>query len=174
MSCCWGRVTVHCEAADDATAPDLEMIRYLVPEVFNGALVDSLSGHALSVAGLAASFLLEGEEPPSLLAPPLSICSVVRAQTPGWLLSVCLGQWESLKLNLSSIYILFLYHLVVKMRHCKSEIQKTPISIFANEIEITVSTGLIAQRIASLINWAQFKESNLILHSDRRISKIGF
>uniref|UniRef100_A0AAZ3NWF4 plus-end-directed kinesin ATPase n=1 Tax=Oncorhynchus tshawytscha TaxID=74940 RepID=A0AAZ3NWF4_ONCTS len=72
--------------SDDATPPDLEktleLIRYLVPEVFNGALVDSLSGHALSAAGLAASFLLEGEEPPSLPAPPLSICSVIRAQKP--------------------------------------------------------------------------------------------
>uniref|UniRef100_A0AAZ3PRY2 plus-end-directed kinesin ATPase n=1 Tax=Oncorhynchus tshawytscha TaxID=74940 RepID=A0AAZ3PRY2_ONCTS len=54
--------------SDDETPPDrektLELIRYLVPEVFNGALVDSLSGHALSAAGLAASFLLEGEGPP--------------------------------------------------------------------------------------------------------------
>ncbi|XP_028977410.2 kinesin-like protein KIF1A isoform X4 [Esox lucius] len=73
-------------AADDDTPPDrektLELIRYLVPEVFNGALVDSLSGHALSAAGLAASFLLEGEETPSLPAPPLSIYSVIRAQKP--------------------------------------------------------------------------------------------
>uniref|UniRef100_A0AAZ3REC7 plus-end-directed kinesin ATPase n=1 Tax=Oncorhynchus tshawytscha TaxID=74940 RepID=A0AAZ3REC7_ONCTS len=71
--------TCDCEVADDETPPDrektLELIRYLVPEVFNGALVDSLSGHALSAAGLAASFLLEGEGPPSLPAPPLSIFS---------------------------------------------------------------------------------------------------
>ncbi|MEQ2273138.1 Kinesin-like protein kif1a, partial [Xenotaenia resolanae] len=51
----------------------LELIRYLVPDVFNGVLVDSLSGHALSAAGLAASFLLEANEQAQLPAPPISI-----------------------------------------------------------------------------------------------------
>ncbi|XP_076735891.1 kinesin-like protein KIF1A isoform X6 [Maylandia zebra] len=60
----------------------LELIRYLVPDVFNGSLVDSLSGHALSAAGLAASFLLEGNEQAQLPAPPISICSVIKAQKP--------------------------------------------------------------------------------------------
>ncbi|KAL2090422.1 hypothetical protein ACEWY4_015110 [Coilia grayii] len=73
--------------ADKDTPSDqektLELIRYLVPEVFNGALVDSLSCHALSAAGMAASFLLEMEERASLPAPPISICSVIKAQTPG-------------------------------------------------------------------------------------------
>lgn len=62
----------------------LDLIRYLVPDVFNGALVDSLSGHALSAAGLAASFLLEANEQAQLPAPPISICSVIKAQKPGW------------------------------------------------------------------------------------------
>ncbi len=83
-SCCW------VWAVDSDASPDreksLELIRYLVPDVFNGALVDSLSGHALSAAGLAASFLLEGNEQAQLTAPPTSICSVIKAQKPGWLL----------------------------------------------------------------------------------------
>lgn len=83
-SCCW------VWAVDSDASPDreksLELIRYLVPDVFNGALVDSLSGHALSAAGLAASFLLEANEQAQLPAPPTSICSVIKAQKPGWLL----------------------------------------------------------------------------------------
>ena len=75
-------------AADSEASPErekaLELIRYLVPDVLNGLLVDSLSGHALSAAGLAASFLLEAEEQAQLEAPPTSICSVIRAQKPGW------------------------------------------------------------------------------------------
>uniref|UniRef100_A0AAR2INN8 plus-end-directed kinesin ATPase n=1 Tax=Pygocentrus nattereri TaxID=42514 RepID=A0AAR2INN8_PYGNA len=71
---------------DNDTPPErektLELIRYLVPDVFNGALVDSLSGHALNAAGVAVSFLLEGEEQAKLPAPPLSICSVIKAQKP--------------------------------------------------------------------------------------------
>uniref|UniRef100_A0A7N6B7A4 plus-end-directed kinesin ATPase n=1 Tax=Anabas testudineus TaxID=64144 RepID=A0A7N6B7A4_ANATE len=71
---------------DSDASPDreksLELIRYLVPDVFNGSLVDSLSGHALSAAGLAASFLLEANEQAQLPAPPTSICSVIKAQTP--------------------------------------------------------------------------------------------
>lgn len=55
-----------------------------MPEALNGALVDSLSGHALSAAGLAASFLMEGAERARLTAPPTSICSVIRAHKPGW------------------------------------------------------------------------------------------
>lgn len=81
-SCCW----VWAVDADDS--PDreksLELIRYLVPDVLNGAFVDSLSGHALSAAGLAASFLLEANERARLPAPPVSICSVIKAQKPGW------------------------------------------------------------------------------------------
>lgn len=76
-----------CAEADKDTPSDqektLELIRYLVPEVFNGALVDSLSCHALSAAGMAASYLCEVEEQAMLQAPPLSICSVIRAQKPG-------------------------------------------------------------------------------------------
>lgn len=83
-SCCW------VWAVDSDASPEreksLELIRYLVPDVFNGALVDSLSGHALSAAGLAASFLLEGNERAQLTAPLTSICSVIKAQKPGWLL----------------------------------------------------------------------------------------
>lgn len=83
-SCCW------VWAVDSDASPEreksLELIRYLVPDVFNGALVDSLSGHALSAAGMAASFLLEGNERALLTAPPASICSVIKAQKPGWLL----------------------------------------------------------------------------------------
>ncbi|XP_073726234.1 kinesin-like protein KIF1A isoform X15 [Misgurnus anguillicaudatus] len=71
---------------DNDTSSDreknLELIRYLLPEVFNGALVDSLSSHALSAAGVAVSYLLEGEEQARLPAPPLSICSVIKAQKP--------------------------------------------------------------------------------------------
>ncbi|RXN04628.1 kinesin KIF1A isoform X1 [Labeo rohita] len=74
-------------AADNDTPPDreknLELIRYLLPEVFNGSLVDSLSSHALNAAGVAVSYLLEGEEQARLPAPPLSICSVIKAQKPG-------------------------------------------------------------------------------------------
>ncbi|XP_058635692.1 kinesin-like protein KIF1A isoform X4 [Onychostoma macrolepis] len=73
-------------AADNDTPPDreknLELIRYLLPEVFNGTLVDSLSSHALNAAGVAVSYLLEGEEQARLPAPPLSICSVIKAQKP--------------------------------------------------------------------------------------------
>lgn len=83
-SCCW------VWAVDSDASPEreksLDLIRYLVPDVLNGALVDSLSGHALSAAGLAASFLLEGNERAQLTAPPISICSVIKAQKPGWLL----------------------------------------------------------------------------------------
>lgn len=83
-SCCW------VWAVDTDASPDreksLELIRYLVPDVFNGLLVDSLSDHALSAAGLAASFLLEGNERAQLPAPPTSICSVIKAQKPGWFL----------------------------------------------------------------------------------------
>lgn len=75
-------------ATEGDASPDreksLELIRYLMPEALNGALVDSLSGHALSAAGLAASFLLEGTERSRLTAPPASICSVIRAHKPGW------------------------------------------------------------------------------------------
>ena len=59
------------------------MIRYLVPDVFRGALLDSLSGHALSAAALAASFTTDGDEDAQLTAPTASICSVVKAQQPG-------------------------------------------------------------------------------------------
>ncbi|XP_060886547.1 kinesin-like protein KIF1A isoform X2 [Labrus mixtus] len=80
------RVMPLSKPADSDTSPEreksLEMIRYLVPDVFNGALVDSLSGHALSAAGLAASFLLEANERAQLTAPPISICSVIKAQKP--------------------------------------------------------------------------------------------
>ncbi|XP_067228995.1 kinesin-like protein KIF1A isoform X5 [Chanodichthys erythropterus] len=73
-------------AADNDTPPDreknMELIRFLLPEVFNGALVDSLSSHALNAAGVAVSYLLEGEEQARLPAPPLSICSVIKAQKP--------------------------------------------------------------------------------------------
>lgn len=79
-------------ATEGDTSPDreksLELIRYLMPEALNGALVDSLSGHALSAAGLAASFLLEGTERARLTAPPTSICSVIRAHKPGWCLVI--------------------------------------------------------------------------------------
>lgn len=75
-------------ATEGDASPDreksLELIRYLMPEALNGALVDSLSGHALSAAGLAASFLLEGTERARLRPPPTSICSVIRAHKPGW------------------------------------------------------------------------------------------
>lgn len=57
----------------------LELIRYLVPDVFRGALLDSLSGHALSATALAAAFTPEGRG-----APAASICSVIKAQQPGW------------------------------------------------------------------------------------------
>ncbi|CAL8392887.1 unnamed protein product [Boreogadus saida] len=80
------RVMPLSKPADAEASPErekaLEMIRYLVPDVLNGLLVDSLSGHALSAAGMAASFLLEAEEQAQLEAPPTSICSVIRAQTP--------------------------------------------------------------------------------------------
>ncbi|XP_077055007.1 kinesin-like protein KIF1A isoform X3 [Siphateles boraxobius] len=73
-------------AADNDTPPDreknMDLIRFLLPEVFNGALVDSLSSHALNAAGVAVSYLLEGEEQARLPAPPLSICSVIKAQKP--------------------------------------------------------------------------------------------
>lgn len=94
---------------DSDASPDreksLELIRYLVPDVFNGALVDSLSGHALSAAGLAASFLLEGNEQAQLPAPPTSICSVIKAQKPGWLLMPDRSE--------SCIRIPFLYHVLI-------------------------------------------------------------
>lgn len=85
--CCWVWA-VDSDAASPEREKSLELIRYLVPDVFNGALVDSLSGHALSAAGMAASFLLEGNERARLTAPPTSICSVIKAQKPGWLLFV--------------------------------------------------------------------------------------
>lgn len=81
-SCCWVWA-VDSDASSDREK-SLELIRFLVPDVLNGALVDSLSGHALSAAGLAASFLLEGNEQARLPAPPISICSVIKAQKPGW------------------------------------------------------------------------------------------
>ncbi|XP_039667000.1 kinesin-like protein KIF1A isoform X8 [Perca fluviatilis] len=80
------RVMPLSKPVDSDASPDreksLDLIRYLVPDVFNGALVDSLSDHALSAAGLAASFLLEGTERAQLTAPPTSICSVIKAQKP--------------------------------------------------------------------------------------------
>ncbi|XP_037830164.1 kinesin-like protein KIF1A isoform X3 [Kryptolebias marmoratus] len=80
------RVMPLSKPVDSDDSPDreksLELIRYLVPDVFNGAFVDSLSGHALSAAGLAASFLLEANERAQLPAPPVSICSVIKAQKP--------------------------------------------------------------------------------------------
>ncbi|KAJ3599850.1 hypothetical protein NHX12_033804, partial [Muraenolepis orangiensis] len=80
------RVMPLSKPGDSEASPErekaLELIRYLVPDVLNGLLVDSLSGHALSAAGLAASFLLEAEEQAQLEAPPTSICSVIRAQKP--------------------------------------------------------------------------------------------
>ncbi|XP_047442605.1 kinesin-like protein KIF1A isoform X22 [Mugil cephalus] len=80
------RVMPLSKPVDTDASPDreksLELIRYLVPDVFNGLLVDSLSDHALSAAGLAASFLLEGNERAQLPAPPTSICSVIKAQKP--------------------------------------------------------------------------------------------
>ncbi|XP_029683854.1 kinesin-like protein KIF1A [Takifugu rubripes] len=60
----------------------LELIRYLVPDVFKGALLDSLSGHALSAAGVAASFTMEGNGHDRLAGRPTSICSVIKAQQP--------------------------------------------------------------------------------------------
>lgn len=65
----------------------LELIRYLVPDVFRGALLDSLSGHALSAAALAASFTPEGNEGAQLTVPVAFICSVIKAQQPGWSLT---------------------------------------------------------------------------------------
>ncbi|XP_055077150.1 kinesin-like protein KIF1A [Periophthalmus magnuspinnatus] len=80
------RVMPLSKPADSETSPDrektLDLIRYLVPDVLNGALVDSLSGHALSAAGLAASFIIEAQERAQLPAPPISICSVIKAQMP--------------------------------------------------------------------------------------------
>nr|XP_046247797.1 kinesin-like protein KIF1A isoform X11 [Scatophagus argus] len=80
------RVMPLSKPVDSDASPDreksLELIRYLVPDVFSGALVDSLSGHALSAAGLAASFLVEANERAQLTAPPTSICSVIKAQKP--------------------------------------------------------------------------------------------
>uniref|UniRef100_A0A8C4I3P6 plus-end-directed kinesin ATPase n=1 Tax=Dicentrarchus labrax TaxID=13489 RepID=A0A8C4I3P6_DICLA len=80
------RVMPLSKPVDSDASPEreksLELIRYLVPDVFNGVLVDSLSDHALSAAGLAASFLLEGNERAQLTAPPTSICSVIKAQKP--------------------------------------------------------------------------------------------
>ncbi|XP_035032716.2 kinesin-like protein KIF1A isoform X5 [Hippoglossus stenolepis] len=80
------RVMPLSKPVDSDASPDreksLDLIRYLVPDVLNGALVDSLSGHALSAAGLAASFILEANERAQLPAPPLSICSVIKAQKP--------------------------------------------------------------------------------------------
>lgn len=65
----------------------LELIRYLVPDVFRGALLDSLSGHALSAAALAASFTPEENEGAQLTVPATFICSVIKAQQPGWSLT---------------------------------------------------------------------------------------
>lgn len=62
----------------------LELIRYLVPDVFKGALLDSLSGHALSAAGVAASFTVEVNGRAQIPAPLTSICSVIKAQQSGW------------------------------------------------------------------------------------------
>lgn len=62
----------------------LELIRYLVPDLFKGALLDSLSGHALSAAGVAASFTMEGNGSDQLAGRSTSICSVIKAQQPGW------------------------------------------------------------------------------------------
>ncbi|XP_032382876.1 kinesin-like protein KIF1A isoform X17 [Etheostoma spectabile] len=80
------RVMPLSKPVDSDASPDreksLDLIRYLVPDVFNGTLVDSLSDHALSAAGLAASFLLEGTERAHLTAPPTSVCSVIKAQKP--------------------------------------------------------------------------------------------
>ncbi|XP_034736271.1 kinesin-like protein KIF1A isoform X3 [Etheostoma cragini] len=80
------RVMPLSKPVDSDASPDreksLDLIRYLVPDVFNGTLVDSLSDHALSAAGLAASFLLEGTERAQLTAPPTSVCSVIKAQKP--------------------------------------------------------------------------------------------
>ncbi|KAG7228677.1 hypothetical protein INR49_008453 [Caranx melampygus] len=102
------RVMPLSKPVDSDASPDreksLELIRYLVPDVFNGALVDSLSGHALSAAGLAASFLLEANERAQLPAPPTSICSVIKAQKPGWLLI-------RIRAVLSSLFILLSLHL---------------------------------------------------------------
>lgn len=73
---CWS-AAAGSEASLDRKG-SLELIRHLVPGVFRGALLDSLSGRALSAAALAASFTLEGRG-----APAASICSVTTAHQPG-------------------------------------------------------------------------------------------
>lgn len=95
-------------AADPEASLDremsLELIRYLVPDVFKGALLDTLSGHALSAAGLAASFTVEGNRCDQLTVRPTAICSVIKAQQPGW--SKFLIYW-----NHVAPYLIFLHHL---------------------------------------------------------------
>ncbi|RXN01407.1 hypothetical protein EOD39_6902 [Acipenser ruthenus] len=60
----------------------IELIKFLVPDVLNCPLMDSLSGHALSAAVLDASLLSEGEEL-SVLPPPSGMnCAVLKAQKP--------------------------------------------------------------------------------------------
>lgn len=75
-----------CEGSLDREV-SLELIRYLVPAVFKGPLLDSLSGHILSAADLAASFKVEGQGCAQITVPPTSICSVIKAQQPGWSLA---------------------------------------------------------------------------------------
>lgn len=61
----------------------MELIRFLVPDVLSGRLMDSLSGRAMSAAGKAVSFLLDGEEPNTLPPASTTMCAVIKAQKPG-------------------------------------------------------------------------------------------
>lgn len=95
-------------AADPEASLDremsLELIRYLVPDVFKGALLDTLSGHALSAAGLAASFTVEGNRRDQLTVRPAAICSVIKAQQPGWSKFL-------IHQNPAAPYLIFSHHL---------------------------------------------------------------
>lgn len=73
--------SLHLEEHDRS----IQLIKHLVPDVLAGSLLDKLSGHALSAASVATSFLLRDVEEsgpaPSL---PVMNCAVRKAQKPGW------------------------------------------------------------------------------------------
>lgn len=65
----------------------LQLIKYLVPDVLAGSLLDVLSGHALSAASASIWFLWgEREESGPVFPLPVMSCTVRKAQKPGWFL----------------------------------------------------------------------------------------
>lgn len=63
----------------------LQVIKGLVPPMLAGQLLEAFSGHVISAASIATSFLIrEGEEPSPATSLSVVNCVVRKAQKPGW------------------------------------------------------------------------------------------